>query len=174
MGATRGPEEGHTALLLAPHGPAVAHRGRPGLGAAGGARRDRLLWLYDIVLVCRELDTTAWQQFGELCRAKQLSAVAVDSIDAAAACFPFEFPGTIRSALVEAGHKDRSRRLLKGGFINALISDLGALPGWQDKAGLVKEHLLPPAEYLLARYEKQSRLWLPLLYIRRLIGYFAP
>lgn len=137
-------------------------------------RRDRLLWLYDIFLVCRELDTTAWQQFGELCRAKQLSAVAVDSIDAAAACFPFEFPETIRSALVEAGHKDSSRRLLKGGFINALISELGALPGWQDKAGLVKEHLLPPAEYLLARYEKQSRLWLPLLYIRRLIGYFAP
>ncbi len=134
-------------------------------------RGDRLLWLYDIALVCRELESTGWIRFSNLCKEKQMCAVVLDTLAAANAFFPFNIPEQARALLAPTGGREPSRRLLDGGFLNSLVSDLAALPSWTEKITLLTEHLFPPSNYMLFKYEKQSRLWLPLLYIRRLAGF---
>ncbi|MBT4160310.1 MAG: hypothetical protein HOC70_10045 [Gammaproteobacteria bacterium] len=135
------------------------------------ARGDRLLWLYDIFLVCQRLSEADWKRFGEISRQKQLCAVMLDTLEAADEFFSVNIPEADRKVLAGHGSTEVSHRLLTGSRFQGLLTDFLALPGWGQRAQLLREHLLPPGSYILMKYGKQSGWWLPLLYIRRLIGF---
>ena len=52
---------------------------------------------------------------------------------------------------------------------DVLASDLAELPGWRARARLVKEHAFPPAAFMRTRYGIESAMWLPALYVHRLV-----
>jgi hypothetical protein len=53
----------------------------------------------------------------------------------------------------------------------ALRLDLDALPNWRARGRLIREHLVPPASYMRARYGVQWNVLLPGLYFwRALVG----
>jgi hypothetical protein len=53
--------------------------------------------------------------------------------------------------------------------VDVLISDLWALDGWRKRTQLIREHVLPPASYMLRAYGVSSRALLPALYAHRLV-----
>ena len=48
--------------------------------------------------------------------------------------------------------------------------DLDALPNWRARGRLIREHLVPPASYMRARYGVQSNVLLPGLYFWRALA----
>jgi hypothetical protein len=51
--------------------------------------------------------------------------------------------------------------------VDLLAADLRALPDWRSRARLLREHLLPPPEYMRAAH-RSRRGWLPALYVWRI------
>ena len=54
--------------------------------------------------------------------------------------------------------------------IDVLISDLRLVGSWSARRALLRQHLFPPAPYMLARYQVSNRLLLPMLYARRIVA----
>ncbi|MDE3154724.1 MAG: nucleotidyltransferase family protein [Acidobacteriota bacterium] len=149
------------ALLLA-----CVHR------AAHHAEAHDLLWLYDLHLLASGLDASGWDALLELAARRQVLAVCLRGLQAARACFGTRLPpaatssGAALDALVQ---REGTAPYLRGDqpLAAQLWRDLRALDGWCARGRLVREHLLPPAGYLQARYGTRSRLALPFLYVWR-------
>ena len=41
---------------------------------------------------------------------------------------------------------------------------------WSDRWTLLREHLFPPADYMMSKYGARHRAWLPVLYLKRIAG----
>lgn len=75
-------------------------------------------------------------------------------------------------SLRAAGASESSRRLLSSsrGELVDLWADLTALPSGRQRIALMREHLFPPPEFMMASYRTQRRWLVPLLHVRRLVG----
>lgn len=133
-------------------------------------RKDRLIWLYDIHLLAEGLTDFELDQFVALADEKKVRALCLDGLEAARACFGTRLPGQLLEALRfgDPYRAEPSARLLReSGRSDRFLTDFRAVPGWRSKLRLAREHLLPPADYLLVKYRKKNRLWIPLLVVRR-------
>ncbi len=54
--------------------------------------------------------------------------------------------------------------------VDILMSDLRCLPSWRARLRLLREHLFPPAAFMLASYAVSNRPALPFLYAHRILG----
>jgi hypothetical protein len=149
------------ALLLA-----LIHRA----GHHPGSRN--LLWIYDLHCLATGLSADQRREFFDLAAARGLSLIAAEGLALARDTF-----GTAGvEPLVEAFRAEIPRgqevRVLEGSWTMArlLRLDLVALPGWRDRARLLREHLLPPPRYMRARYGVASNLMLPPLYLWRVLA----
>ncbi len=130
-----------------------------------------LIWLYDIHLLASHLTPEVWEACLQLARRKQICAVCLDGLQLAQTYFGTSIPVAVRDRLhaftpatsVEATahflHTQQQWRVI--------LSDWTALPSWRDKLRFLKEHLLPPANYVQRRYNTRYRIFLPLLYLHR-------
>jgi hypothetical protein len=138
--------------------------------AAHHSDEERLIWLYDIHLIAERLDTAEQALCIELVRAKQLTAVCADALAAAARSFHGAVTADIAARLAQGGSsiKEPSAIYAGGGMrkIDILRSDLAAL-SWSKRLKLLKEHLLPPPEYMRQVYGVSSRGLLPFYYAWR-------
>lgn len=73
------------------------------------------------------------------------------------------------AALDRIGAGEPARRFLTGprGHLGDLWLDVRSLPRWRDRLLLIREHVLPPASFVLARSGTSRRTPLPWLYARR-------
>lgn len=128
-----------------------------------------LLWLMDIHLLAGRLSADEWRVLLELARARAIWGVCAHSLACARAAFHTTFPPPVLEALDERPD-DRSRALLAPGLrqIDLLRADLAALRTWTARVRLVREHLLPPATFMAARYGVTHRVALPWFYVRRI------
>ncbi|WP_089717476.1 nucleotidyltransferase family protein [Candidatus Entotheonella palauensis] len=131
-----------------------------------------LIWLYDIHLLVTRLTPDMQTAFLQLAQNKHVCAVCHDGLQLAQDAFHTPMP----AALLEVLHAAAS-----GGSTEAtahflhpdqrqwrvLISDWRALPRWRDQLRFLKEHLMPPANYVQRRYGTRHRALLPLLYLHR-------
>ncbi len=69
--------------------------------------------------------------------------------------------------LSNGGAPEPSARYLDRGRLHHLVTDIRSLSNWPDRLRLAREHLFPPAEYILKKYAVSQRVWLPALYLRR-------
>lgn len=130
---------------------------------------DRLIWLYDIHLVASGLSQPALRRFAMLARDRGLSRVCLDGLRRAQRCFDTPIAREALDALSAPGPPEPSARYLDAGPLETMVSDIRSLPGWRDRLRLAREHLLPPADYVLKKYGRSSRLWLPALYMYRAV-----
>lgn len=153
----------HSLLLACVH--RVAHHGPD--------HSDRLIWLYDIHLLLQQMDEAAFQEFAQLAALLKVRSVCLAGIRAAQLWFPTNaFERLIHNVLdvPEAAAEPTARYLQPG--LNRLdllkldAQHLSGLSRWR----LLREHLFPPAGYMLRKYNTSRRLLLPALYLHRAVA----
>jgi len=128
---------------------------------------DRLIWLYDIHLLASSLSDGSWGEFERVVVEKGVQAACLDGLLKSRDSFSTEIPPGFIPAL-EASHPVQGR--FASSNLALLIDDFRCLPGLRSKSNLLKELFLPAPSALMARYEKGNRAWLPILYIRQVVG----
>jgi hypothetical protein len=136
------------------------------------AGEERLIWLYDIHLLAERLAAADRELFLATAEEKKVVAVCADGLRAAA----HAFHGVQTAALVERfAHARIERRELSAVYtadglrkMDVLISDLRALDGWKQRAGLILQHLFPPTSYMRSAYGISNGALLPVFYVWRI------
>ena len=131
----------------------------------------RLLWLYDIHLLADEMNRDAFESFAALAAQKRVAAACAASLRLAQRWFQTKLPRDLVEALAARASAEPSAAYLGGQLrpVDILWSDLGLLGGWLAKCRLLRQHLFPPAAYMLERYGSSNRVFLPGLYARRIL-----
>jgi hypothetical protein len=132
-----------------------------------GVPHDRLIWLYDIHLLVSRMSAQELQEFVELAAAKRVRALCAAGLMRAVECFGTPLPEVFLATLLQGSEKDPSAVYLRSGPLGMALEELRSLPDWGSRGRYVKEHLYPPADYMLRKYGRSSRAWLPLLYAHR-------
>jgi len=140
--------------------------------AAHHAHDVRLIWLYDLHLLCGRMRPDEFEQAVSFAKERRLAAVCARGLHLARRWFDTQVPEGVLAALdaVDA-QSEESARFVAGsvGKLGTLISDLRTLPTWRARARLLYEHAFPPADYMLRSYRTSRRTWLPALYIHRMV-----
>ena len=147
------------ALLLA-----LVHRA----GHHPGSRN--LLWIHDLHVLASRLTPAEMSQVQEIAAARGLGHIAADGLALARDTFGKPAVDPVIDALrARAAHQDAI--LVQGPWTQARVLrlDLDALPDWRSRGRLIREHLLPSANYMRERYGVRSNLLLPALYIWRVL-----
>ena len=169
--AVRIPQLGSSARTLSPsHSLVLAcvHR------VAHHANSDRLLWLYDIVVLLDAMSVRELERASAIADAKHLQPIvaagvgrALDLIGSRARRPALD--GLLRTtsqgdpATVEFLRARRTK-------LDDLRSDLRALPGWPAKLRLIREHLFPPPAYIRQAYGVSHPVLLPFAYAVRAVS----
>jgi hypothetical protein len=130
---------------------------------------DRLIWLYDIHLLAGRMSTPEMTEFVRLAVERRLKTICLDGLRHSQRCFGTPLPDELLAALSAAGPPEPSAPYLNPGRLRFLVRDIRSLSNVYDRLRLVKEHLFPPAEYMLKKYAGSRRAWLPTLYLRRAV-----
>jgi len=142
------------------------------LHRSGSERHDpnRLIWLYDIHLLLSAMPGYELLEFAQRAVDDNVQAICCDAINSAVSCFATSVPEQMLKTLsTPSGAKSLNRRYADSQL--ALIADdLRQLPDMTSKLDLMREYLMPPGDYLLDRYEREGRWWIPVLYFRYFFG----
>ena len=152
----------HAMLLACMHRAAHLH--------ADGGDGNRLIWLYDIHLLASGFSAEEWQQCAELCAATRMRSITLDAFAATQQALGTTLPAAVIAQLAAPGSAEPSAAYLDASRWRLLLTDLRALGTWRQRATLLRESCLPPAEYVMARYHARSRWLLPWWYARRALG----
>jgi hypothetical protein len=128
------------------------------------------VWLEDIHLLASRLDSSEWEALVARAASRSIRAICLDGLTKARKKFQTAVPADVFGSLSEA-NGEASAVYLRTGLrpIDGLAADVRAL-GPMAGARLLREHLLPPVEYMQAKYGFRSPAWLPALYASRLLG----
>jgi hypothetical protein len=131
----------------------------------------RLVWLYDIHLLAGALSDAEWSEFTALATRARMRAVCAAAIGAAAAAFGTDIAPHIESIGNDAGDEP-SRHFLRPSRreVETQWSNFRHAAGWRERAVLLRDRAFPPAAFMFAQYGAHHRLWLPLLYARRMVS----
>ena len=132
---------------------------------------ERLLWLYDIHLLANDLDRELCGRFSDLAATKQIRAVCAEGLTLAHRWLHTRLPAEVLHSLA-ARHSDEPTAVYVGTplrQVDVLVSDLRALGAWPARWRLLREHLFPPAAFMMKRSGVSSRLLLPALYATRIV-----
>lgn len=130
-----------------------------------------LLWLYDLHLLVEGLTDADAADVLAVARETRTTDVCGRGLQLASERFKTRLPSaltdlkapntTTRSGAPVYLRPDARR-------VDLLAADLRSLPRWGQRVRLVREHLFPPADYMLGRYPGSTRLRLPALYLWRI------
>jgi hypothetical protein len=126
----------------------------------------RLVWLYDIRLLCEALTPQAWAELPATCQAKGLARIVSDALQDTAQRLGAPIPEEIKRTLESSCEDEPAHRYVYGDKFTQRWMDWNAL-GWAERLILLKEVALPSATYMRTRYADNDA-WLPRLYARRI------
>ncbi len=144
--------------------------------AAHHARHSLMKWSLDVALLARRLSLDDAERFRARVRALGVSALVARALRDAQALVDGEAPALLQTTMVDAigrdGAGDASRAWLDPNRdqLRDALDDFRALSRWRDRARLVREHLLPPASFMRARYGAAPTVVLPVLYAHRVVS----
>jgi Uncharacterised nucleotidyltransferase len=159
-GDARGPSPAHATLIACLH--RIAHH----------RASHRLIWLYDIHLLCATLDAAAWDHLTTLTIDRRLASIVVDGLAAARDALGTVVPPRAEAALRAHDDADRDAATFIAGAstMAVMASDWGRLSGWRQRAAFLREHLFPSPDYMTRKYRPSSSLVLPALYVWRMFA----
>jgi hypothetical protein len=138
--------------------------------ASDGHDPNRLIWIYDIHLLCAAMPQGKWSDFMEKALRLDVQSACLDGLNASRNSLGAAVPDDVLVQLaVPDGPRTLSRRYAASN-LSLLIDDWKSLPDSLARRELIYELFLPSGETLLHKYGKKERFWLPLLYLRHIVG----
>ncbi len=138
------------------------------IGQMASYGRERLIWLYDFHLLIQSLTPQQLSEFTELIAQRGLREICRTGIVEAHDRFNTPLPAPMATWLPGTGAVEPIVRYQCSGMLRQRWMDWLALDGIRDRVDYLVEHVLPPADYMRARFPDVTADWLPLLYLRRL------
>jgi hypothetical protein len=129
---------------------------------------NRLIWIYDIYLLCQNLIEDDWQQLVKIAEEKQIAEILVEGLNQAAELFKTSIPESTVEALKRAENKEVGGTGGRSRLANYMLN-LKNIDNWGERLGYIRDMLLPPADYVMAEYHLKSGKLLPWYYLRRII-----
>ena len=124
---------------------------------------DRLIWLYDIWLLCSALSDKEWRRFCGFAQEKGVANACEDGLEAATRHLGLVVPEWVRGAL----RTGPSSAYFGGGQLKRAVLDWKATPGVLKKWRYLRSRMLPDSRFMRAKYPKSTSTPLPILYARR-------
>jgi hypothetical protein len=126
---------------------------------------NRLIWLYDIHLLCGHLDDRQWREFVSLAQHKGQCGICLDGLQQVQQTLHTAIPAAVIETLAESVDAETTMKQWTSSLAKDL-SNLRALPARQ-RLAFIRETLFPDASYMMTKYHTKHRALLPLLYLRR-------
>ena len=133
-------------------------------------KSDRLIWLYDIHLLASAFSSEQWTVFSELATGKKLSGICLDGLMNCNKRFKTKLPEEIIELFQRQGKNDPIQPDGISSNWKYLLRSIQTMPGWTERCCFLREHLLPPSDYILIKYKTDKKWLLPVLYLRRIVG----
>lgn len=150
----------------------VAHfRGPIYLDGAAYLEPNRLIWLYDMRLMCCNNTDATWQAFVELACRKNHRLACTDGLSAARRFVGAVVPSDIFYQLKVSAADDPSATYLRPrGMIRQQLDELNAMPRLANKLLLILDLTFPPPQHMFDKYRTTKHWTLPWLYVRRALS----
>ena len=131
---------------------------------------ERRYWVEDIHRLASGLDRSEWETFTARAVDRSVRTICWQGLKRAEALFQTAVPPDVLTTL-SAGPSEASAVFVRKGLrpVDRLAADLRAL-GLVGSARLLREHLMPPAHYMQAKYGVTTRAWLPAYYASRVLN----
>ena len=156
------------ALLLAGMHRATHERNPYHVEGAAYYGGDRLIWVYDINLLARSLNSARWDSLVRAATEKGLCETTREGLQCAEDCFQVRCPEEVRIALSKTGEPVAT--YFAAGAMRQTWIDFLAIGGTADRLRFGRDLFFPPAAYMLSKYPEAKPAWLPWFYARRAIG----
>lgn len=129
---------------------------------------NRLIWLYDILLLCGAFSDEEWDRAANLIADKQLRAVCRDALSASQGILGASVPARLCEQIAKPSPTEPTARYLSPEYWRShMLADLLACRSMAQQLALIGEWAVPPSSYILERHQARSRWLLPFLYLHR-------
>lgn len=132
--------------------------------------RDRLIWIYDIHALATSMDQVELVQYASRAVERNVQAVCLDGLLRSEEYFLTGIPEPVLTKLKTPESRLSIRRRLFESQLGLLHGDWKELAKSQARVELLKELFVPSSQFLLHKYHKSSKWWLPVLYVRQILG----
>ena len=135
--------------------------------------RERLIWIYDIHLLCSHMKQSQWNTLLTISSIKKLDPLVIQALLLSQSTFKTQLPNHVLEKLKQSPvrlNKIEQRRLTATHWsrIEQFKSDWAALSLLQ-RCKLIKEYLIPPSEFILKQNQSTNKLLLPYFYCKRIL-----
>jgi hypothetical protein len=136
----------------------------------GSTDPDRLIWLYDMHLLCAGFGTEDLGEFVEEVARRGLQPLCRDGLHDLAELLGTPIPPGVDAALTTPPSASMFDQLdLKQTGLRRRLFELLSLPSWVQRFGLIREHLLPDVAYMREGFGADRWWKLPFAYLRRML-----
>ena len=132
--------------------------------------RNRLIWIFDIDLLVQRMSSDQLQEFAKRSVTRSIQGASLDGLLTARRTFNTQVPDSVIDVLGSPVPPRSWSRRLHDSNIGLLIDDWRTLADGTSRLALLRELFFPSGAYLLRKYQKESKLWLPVLYFRQVLG----
>ena len=135
--------------------------------------RERLIWIYDLHLLCSQIKSSEWKTFLQKSAAKKLDPLVTQALLLCQKTFKTQLPAQVLQQLEQSPvklSKIEQQRLSASHWsrIAQFKSDWAVL-SFKQRCLLIKEYMLPPSDFILKQNQSNNKLLLPYFYCKRLL-----
>lgn len=126
-------------------------------------------WLLDIHLLAAGLEAAQWKSFAALTVRSRQAAICAAELTRAREVFDTRVPPEILASLGRVSGEPSEAHLAANDALRVQWLNLRHAGDWRARVDFVRQHLVPPAEYMRARYGVSHAALLPWCYAHRAV-----
>jgi hypothetical protein len=131
---------------------------------------DRLIWLFDVHLLCEAMSESEWHEFVATITMRGLGRVCYAAIICAVKELGTRVPAGIEALLEKSGAGLAIERFASAGPLEQHWLNYRAFENGAERRRHLRRILLPSPVYMRQRYPNAGPMALPLLYVRRAVA----
>ena len=143
---------------------ALFHR----LNHVGNGDGERLIWFYDIDLICRNLSPDQWRGFSQLVAELELGPICLDGLNGATALYGTSIPEPVRARITPRQPGAYRQLALKHPGFRRILFELNSLGIGFAGLRYLRENLFPARRYMEKRFGATGYPTLAAAYVRRI------
>ncbi len=134
---------------------------------------DRLIWFYDMHLICKMWKAAEYEAFFTFAAEKGLLRICLEGLERTRELFGSGPPSELVEKHRDIGANESVSRYLAGAPLYQYYANLAAVEGFSNKIGYLTETFFPPEKYMRKMYGEVAPNWLGWLYLHRITTILA-